>query len=317
MRTRTTVTGTATTQRNDETPGADNAGPGHNAAQANEQAATDGAATDTEGNSPDIREVADSVRTSTPDAATEVTIDDTRPDTPGATVRPETATQTVSEVTLDDETLRGSVEVTEYTNPPAEVTDALTASVASDLAAAGADPGERGASGEGTDSEGDEERPTEDATAATDESTVNVVTVADISVFDETGESASNTPATVAMQVDAAELNEPANAVVVHETDDGWERLETTVETTADEAETTTDETVTLRAKTGGFSLFAVAELNGENDTDSAETTNAINATTAPNATATTTNSTLGFGIGASFIALAATTLLAWRPGVA
>jgi len=197
--------------------------------------------------------------------------------------------------------------VKEYTNPPAEVTDALTASVASDLAAAAADPSERGTSDEGSDSEGDEEEPTEDSTAETDESAVNVVTVADISVFDEAGEPASDTPATVTMQVDAAELNEPENAVVVHETDDGWEQLETTVETT-------TAETVTLRAKTGGFSLFAVAELNGEDDTDSEETANAINATTAANATATTTNSTLGFGIGASFIALAATTLLAWRP---
>jgi len=82
------------------------------------------------------------------------------------------------------------------------------------------------------------------------ETSVRLRSLTDISPSSST---ASESAATVELSVDRDELDDPANAFVAHETDDGWERLETSVE----ERE---GGTVTLTAETDSFSLFAVAE---------------------------------------------------------
>lgn len=82
----------------------------------------------------------------------------------------------------------------------------------------------------------------------------SVGSVADITVADEAGEPAADTAATVTMGIDADEVNNPDNVVINHETDDGWEQLDTTLEEV-------TDDRVRVSGDVDGFSLFAVAEL--------------------------------------------------------
>jgi len=136
----------------------------------------------------------------------------------------------------------GTVEVAEYDG----VSDDVEASIASSLTAdagdapAGTESGDGGS--EDDDADGDGAGPT-------------VVSVVDVS---PSSDAAADANATLQFTVDADDLDDPRNAVVVHGTEDGWERLETTVRDTRGEA-------VTLSARTDGFSLFAVVE-NGSSE---------------------------------------------------
>jgi len=56
------------------------------------------------------------------------------------------------------------------------------------------------------------------------------------------------------MGIDADDVENPDNLVINHETDDGWEQPDTTVEEV-------TDDRVRVSADVDGFSLFAVAEV--------------------------------------------------------
>jgi len=152
--------------------------------------------------------------------------------------------ETVGGVTFDEEAT-GSVEVEEYDEPPAAVDEAVSEVVADELAT------EDGAS--------DAESTTEDGTDAgggggTDP---DVVTVADVSPTDpDVGESS----ATVEFEVDREEFDDPDDAVVFHEADDGWRDVETTVEQTD-------GETLIVAGQVESFSLFAVAEVESDEST--------------------------------------------------
>jgi PGF-pre-PGF domain-containing protein len=213
-------------------------------------------------------------------------------DTPGITVTPGTGTETVSAVTLADEDLRGTVDIKEYRNPPRAVTESVARTVARNIT--------RGPPANDSDGNGSDTNETA-ANASTNESTatdrVNVVTVANISVFDEEGKKASNTAATVTMDINADDVTNPENATIVHETDSGWEELNTSVVNA-------TNETVTLAAETGGFSLFAVAEI--EDDNDESPTRDASDVTG---------DNTPGFGVWVALAVIAGVTLLTWRSG--
>lgn len=210
----------------------------------------------------DITEVVERVSWEEPDAAAEVEIEDTQPDTPGVTVVPGAETNTVTEVTLADENHRGHVDIKEYNDSPTEVAESITEQL---LQTTNADP------------------------------TVDVAVTADISVFNERGEKASDAAATINMKFNRDSINSPENIVVFHETDDGWEELDTTVTEV-------TDETVTLTTETDGFSLFAVAEVEGDGE----ESPNAISDATG--------DSTPGFGVWVALVAMAGISLLCWRP---
>jgi len=237
---------------------------------------------------------------------TTVDIADSDPESNGITVtitedesEPSTDEKTgsVDSVTFADESLSGTVDVETYTKTPDDVADGVSETVAATV--------ESAAAGSSSASPGDAAEPT-----------VTVVSVADISVTDEDGNPADDTPATVTMSVDAESVTNPAKAVIVHEAADGWETLQTTVTAS-------TDETLTLTAETSGFSLFAVAEVTSpqqdpsENQTiqESGTTTETTNQQSQENSTATesTTDESPGFGMIVTLVSLSSMGLLARR----
>ncbi|MFB6233364.1 MAG: right-handed parallel beta-helix repeat-containing protein [Haloarculaceae archaeon] len=177
-----------------------------------------------------------------PDVAVEVGAADDAPGQPGTTVDVAN-TEVVDQVEFESASVEGSIQVTEYDDPPESVSEAVTDAVASD----GGNPSAHG------------ER---------------VLAAADIS---PSAEDVSGV--TVRMTVPRDELVTPDSAVVAHETDDGWESLETSV---AD----TSAGTVTLTAETDSFSLFAVVDTP---PSETRATTPTPTATPAPTPTTTPT----------------------------
>ena len=214
---------------------------------------------------PTVDEVRDELEDIEPttETSTEITTDGSEGD--GITVSAD-ETEAVDEIAFESEDVSGSVEVTEYEEPPESVTESISAAVsesASDDAAEDiedevSDDGIEETDGETTtdDDGGDGEQSTEsDRTTS-----VTVATVADIS---PTADSAESSPATVTMTVDRDELDaDPSDAFIVHEQGDSWERLETSVDDTSEEE-------VTLEAQADSFSLFAVAEVQQESPSES------------------------------------------------
>ncbi|WP_253736947.1 choice-of-anchor D domain-containing protein [Halohasta salina] len=187
-----------------------------------------------------IADIVQDVADLTPETESESEITDTDPDRAGVTVEPAN-TRSVQAVTFDDETVSGTVSVKEY-QPDADLTSRIESSVNADLdAAAGATDGSSSDGGDGSTA-----------------SNVRLVSVTDIS---PSSDQATESSATVELTVERESLEDPNNAFVVHEADDGWERLETTVEETD-------DGTVSLSAKTDSFSLFAVVEDQSSAGTD-------------------------------------------------
>ncbi len=168
----------------------------------------------------DTREV---VEQADPDIDTEREIEDSDPDTPGVTVDTSDETTTIESITFTDEGTTGSVNVREYSDE--SVTESVSNSLSSQL--------------------GQDVR--------------SVGSVADITVTDDDGEPAPDTAATVTMGIDATDVDEPDDVVINHETDDGWEQLETTVQEV-------TDDRVRVSGDVDGFSLFAVAEVEPEEE---------------------------------------------------
>jgi len=70
--------------------------------------------------------------------------------------------------------------------------------------------------------------------------------------------------------VDSDAVNSHSSVFITHETDQGWEQLETTVESQSNEK-------ITLSAPTGSFSLFAVVET-----TDTVQSDGSADATDSP-----------------------------------
>ncbi|ELZ17362.1 Pyrrolo-quinoline quinone [Natrinema thermotolerans DSM 11552] len=177
-------------------------------------------------------------------------------------------TDTVETVTFDAESPTGQLEVAEYDEPPTELADAV-----------------RGGLSENTTS-----------------TAPSVVTAVDIS---PTNDTVSRSSATVELTVARDEVNDPSAAVVVHETDTGWERLETTLES-AD------GESVTFHARTDSFSMFAVVEPEPRQDgssTGAGASTDADPVTDEDQQISEDGNDGSGFGvvgIGAAIVAVIA-----------
>lgn len=262
---------------------------------------------DDETDDPDISEIVDQLSETEPDTETEVEIEDTNDESDGVSVETGTATEMVDEITFDDDSVSGTVHVEEYTEPPEDVTQSVTETVAEDVTEVVESDDETG-DDETTDSDGD--GTTNDADGSSEQSgSVNVVSVADISRSSEAEDTDQETAATVTMSVARDELDDPDNAVIVHETDTGWEELETTVQGTSSGE-------VTLEAQTESFSLFAVAETTASVDTTATDETNTTdtpetNSTT--DSVESTDSETPGFGPLVAVVALVTAALLSAR----
>jgi len=189
---------------------------------------TDDVADDADEPEESIEDTRETVDQSEPDVDTERDIEDADPDTPGVTVDTSDETSTVESVSFADEETTGSVSVREYSDE--SVVESTGSSLSSQL----------------------------------DQDVQSVGSVADITVSDNEGEPAADTAATVTMGIDADDVENPDDVVINHETDDGWEQLETSVEEE-------TDDRVRVSGDVDGFSLFAVAEVSPAEDDEPVE----------------------------------------------
>lgn len=175
-----------------------------------------------------IEDTLETVEQSEPDVETERDIEDADPDTPGVTVDTSDETETVESINFADEETTGSVNVREYSDEA--VVESTSNSLSSQL----------------------------------DQDVRSVGSVADITNSDDEGQPSADTAATVTMGVDADDVENSDNLVINHETDEGWEQLETTVEEE-------TDDRIRVSGDVDGFSLFAVAEITPAEDEDPAD----------------------------------------------
>ena len=175
---------------------------------------------------PTVQEVREELDQTEPNTQSSTPIVDNAPDRPGVTVNPE-ETESVREITFSDDESSGNVDIREWQDPPESVSQSVSGSVAAQI-------------------EADAE--------ANIEASANVPTVADI---DPDSDEVRGSSATVQMTVDADRLENPEDATIAHERGDSWETLETTVTETEDGE-------VTLEAETESFSLFAIAEVQTE-----------------------------------------------------
>jgi len=187
----------------------------------------------------------------------------------GVTVDTSEETDSVDEVSFEDDSVQ-SVSVEEYSENT-EVIETTAASIEQ-------------AATEDTDSES---------------GSVSVSTVSRITVEGDDGD---DTPASVTMRTDADNINDPEQTSIYHETDDGWEELPT-------EVEEETDEEITFSGETGGFSLFAVAETEDEDESTDQDEEDA-EPTEEPEET---DDSIPGFGISVALLAVIALALFARR----
>ena len=196
-------------------------------------------------------QVAQEIRETEPSTQTVVDIVDTDPERAGVTVDTKQS-RSVDGITFDDESVSGTVETKEYQTLPEATTDKISKAI---LESQAANTDESESSSTDTQPESNDEQTV---------SSINVVSVTDISPMYE---SDAATSATVTLSVDLNKFNEPNNAFITHETADGWEKLETTVEETSNNK-------VTLEAHTDSFSLFAVVETEAQpqSATDTQET---------------------------------------------
>lgn len=193
---------------------------------------------------PTVQEVRDTLNLIDPDTQTTTDIADADPDTPGVNVRPE-GTESIRQINFNNEELTGSVDVTEYNNPPQQIRETIASSVADQIEEISLH----------TDNELDDGR-----TVQTEPSNINVITVSDITVTSDSDDEDEDRSATVEISVDRDRVDDPQNLVVVkegydfEEQTDRWGQLETTIQ------EVNEDE-VTVQAEVPDFSLFAVVEI--------------------------------------------------------
>lgn len=244
---------------------------------------------------PAIADVVEQLQSTTPSTTTQLAIDGSERAGEGVTVDPSGTTETVEQLTFEAGT-SGTVDITEYTDPPTAVTQAIAETVIADISETTPD------GAVDSDDPTDRQRDGEPA--------VTVVAVADISVASDGGGDADRPTATVTMSVPSDEITDPDDAVILHETPDGWERLATTVAST-------TGEQIRLAADTT-FSLFAVAEVDDPvDDTSTAtnETENETATTDARDDTGGTDDGIPGFGIPVALAALLSAAAIAARRG--
>lgn len=194
---------------------------------------------------PSVEEVRSTLNLVDPATQTSSDIVDDNPDTPGISVQIEEA-QSVGQITFNNEELSGTVDVTEYTNPPQQIVEDVARSVADQV----------GNLRLHTDNTLDDSR-----TVQSDSADINVLTVNDITVNSDS----EDTSATVELSVDRNRVNNPQNLVIVKEGFDEaeqterWSQLETTIQEV-------NEEEVIVEAQVPDFSLFAVAEVEPADD---------------------------------------------------
>lgn len=188
---------------------------------------------------PSINDIVSELEQTDPITQTTTTVEDMVPEQTGTTIEPD-GTTAVRQITFDDEQLSGSVDITEYAEPSQQIGDKIAETVANDVSLR-----TDGETGDQTDS---------GTTDGENGASVNVISVSDIS---PSSQKTSETAATVTLTVDADKIENLDNTFVVHETDEGWERLDTRVEDTGGDE-------ITLTAETESFSLFAVVETEDQ-----------------------------------------------------
>lgn len=251
--------------------------------------------TDTTGNEGvTVENVVETVDNAEPTTATEIKIagnGDTNDE--GVTVDTTEETDSVKELLFEGENVE-SVSVEEFTENN-EVFETTAVSIEQAIRNDPTEDTEEDATGEPNDGGivGDNAVDTTEETDSTDDISVNVVTVAQISVEASDEE---ETPATVMMSADPATIDNPERTRIYHETDDGWEELPTQV------TEETNEEVVFI-GETDGFSLFAIAEIEPEGG----ESTESVVES------GETGDETPGFGVSVVVGALVSGVLLATR----
>lgn len=153
----------------------------------------------------------------------------------GATVTP-TQTTTVEAVTFERGSVEGSVTITEYADPPQDISQQVSASITESIA-------------------------DESSSDTAGKASVDIISMADISPASDRAEASA---ATVELSVPKAEVDNPQQITVVHETTSStgvktWEQLETTIKNS-------TDNEITVTAETDSFSMFATAEIQRPQD---------------------------------------------------
>jgi len=176
----------------------------------------------------EIREELDQMESTT---QSQTEISDTDPDQAGVTVSPE-ETESVQQVTFDDDTASGSVDIREWEEPSESVSESVSSAI--------------------SEAESNPETTT----------TANVVTVVDI---EPDSDAVRDSSATIQMTVGVDQLDDPESVVLMHERGDSWEALTTTVDE-SDNGE------VTLEAETESFSLFAITEVKTQVESSDEET---------------------------------------------
>ena len=209
--------------------GGDSSGGGSSggSSDTSDEPASDDEETTDEGDddTPSVDEVRQDLDETEPNTQTNTPIVDNDPDRPGVSVSPE-GTESVREITFSDESASGNVDVREWQDPPESVSRSVRETVGDDT------------------------------------SSVQVPTVADI---EPDSEEVRGNSAEVTITVDSDRVDDPEDAVIVHERDNSWETLETTVD------ETSNGE-ITLTAETESFSLFAVAEVTEDTQAEDGTT---------------------------------------------
>lgn len=202
-------------------------------------------------------------------AQTVVPIRDAAADRSGTTVVVDD-TDVVESVTFQSAELDGEVRITSPDEPSTTVVDGVTTALAD--ADAQTEPGDL----------------------------AQVVRAVDIT---PTSSEAASTPATVRLRVSRDAVPNPESAVVVHETNQGYEVLDTSVAAQ-------TDTHTTLSAQVDSFSTFAVAVLDSDTTADEVTDAPATERREAPSQSTQTPAQTSGadgsgFGVAAALCALA------------
>ena len=224
---------------------------------------------------PTVTEVRNTLDLVDPSTTTQTEITDADPDTSGTQVTPE-GTESVQSISFNEEGLSGNVDINEFNDPPQQIRD----DVASSVTAAG---------------------------AAADGSSINTISVADITPDND---AAADSAATVTFSVPASEVDTPEQLTVFKETysqeqqADTWSELPTTVDEVGDEE-------ITVSAEAESFSLFAVAEVE-QTDGDGTADDGAEDDDGAADDGATD-DGLPGFGAVAALLALVGTMLYARR----
>ena len=208
-----------------------------------------GVASDSAGDSgpPSFDQLRSTIRLVSPEQNSESPLEDVEPEQDGLVVTPDKA-NSVERIKFNEESLTGSVSVTEYGNPPQTIADDVTESAARDI--------------DGVDSGSEYGEP---------DANVEMVSLADIT---PTVEATEDSSATVELTVDSSTVENPEQLTVLKETYSfdaqqwEWQQREPTIQETDNNK-------IRLQVDVESFSLFAIVETETEQTSgDDSATTN-------------------------------------------